>query len=164
MIVTKSELAEILGVSERTLSTWQQEGLPIENQQHQGNTYHTVKVIDWLKQHHANRLTESNGEILDLEAEKARLTKAQADAAELKLAEQKRQLLDANEVQAVWENNIMACRAKLLSLPSKIAPVVANETSTPIIESTIRDALYEALDELSRSEFDDSQSDLEATA
>ena len=48
MIVTKSELAEILGVSERTLSTWQQEGLPIENQQHQGNTYHTVKVIDWL--------------------------------------------------------------------------------------------------------------------
>ena len=155
-IVNKAALSEILAVSERTLSTWQKDGLPIEQKQGRENLYDTAKVIQWLIQRHGLSLTRSGGEVLDLEAEKARLTKAQADSAELKLAQQQGQLLAANEVQAVWEDYILACRAKLLAMPSKLAAILAHESEPTLVQVTLQAAIHEALNELSQAHLEDS--------
>ncbi len=164
--VNKVELAEILGVNERTLSTWQKNGLPIEDRHVHGreNLYDTAKVIQWLIQRHSQNLTRSGGEILDLEAEKARLTKAQADSTELKLAQQRGELLDAKSVQAEWEEYIMACRAKLLSLPSKLAAIITHETEPTLVQATLQDAIHEALSELSQNNLSASEPALGTSA
>lgn len=49
MHVNKKELSSIFGVSERTLTQWQKQGLPVEKQggRGQSNTYETVDVIKW---------------------------------------------------------------------------------------------------------------------
>ena len=49
-LVCKSELAELFGISERTVTTYQKNGLPIENDGARGgqNSYNTRDVIEWF--------------------------------------------------------------------------------------------------------------------
>src|SRR3990172_13341229 len=52
MIVNKHQLADVMGVSERTLSEWQEDGLPIKSVGGRGmeNQYETAEVIEWRVQ------------------------------------------------------------------------------------------------------------------
>jgi phage terminase Nu1 subunit (DNA packaging protein) len=60
--VNKSQLAEILGITERALTTWQEEGLPFERREAVGleNLYHTGDVIRWIE---ARAVMRSTGRI-----------------------------------------------------------------------------------------------------
>ena len=56
-----------------------------------------------------------------LQREKTRLTKAQADKAELEVSELEGKLIPATLVQETWQDFVANVRAKLLGLPSKLA-------------------------------------------
>ena len=78
--VKKAELAEIIGVSERTLTTWQKNGMPIsyDGRRGEANLYDTENVIAWRIK---NRIQEITGEGdksgLNLEQERAQLAQEQ---------------------------------------------------------------------------------------
>ena len=48
-----------------------------------------------------------------------------------------------------WETVLQAAKAKFLSLPTKLAPVVANETDVGVVKDHLERGLREALTELS---------------
>lgn len=91
---------------------------------------------------------QKNGEILDYEAERARLTKAQADKTELEVSTLRSDLIPRELVIATWQALVAAARAKLLSMPTKMAHVVVAATELTEIEAEIKSQVYEALNEL----------------
>ena len=151
-LVNKVELAELLDKSERTLTTWQKNGLPIEveGRRGAGNKYNVAKVIDWLIQRKISTLTVSeDGAVHDYEAERARLTHHQANKTELEAQVLKGKLIAAETVERVQGDMVSAFRAKMLSLPTKTAGKVQNLTSLAEIEEVLRLEVHESLTELS---------------
>lgn len=82
MLVNKRQLSEILGVSERSLTDWQKEGLPVASyadNRGQANEYESSEVIRWMVQREIERLNK--------EKPRDRLDRLKADAIELDIKE-----------------------------------------------------------------------------
>jgi phage terminase Nu1 subunit (DNA packaging protein) len=77
--------------------------------------------------------------------QRARLASAQADLAELKAAEKRRELLDAAEVERTWGGVLRTVRASMLAVPSRIGARLPHLTAADIdeIDREVRDALGE---------------------
>jgi len=84
----------------------------------------------------------------DFQAERTRLTKAQADKTELEVAELAGELVRAEEVAQAWGEKIGAAASRLKSLPSKLAQRVAAPGKTAEVQALAQDAVFEALNEL----------------
>ena len=85
----------------------------------------------------------------DYNSARARKMEADADLAELELLQAKKELVSANDVLNSWVEVLAAMRAKMLSLPTVTAPLVANETDIGAIQHIIEKQIHEALNELS---------------
>lgn len=151
-LCNKAELAQILGKSERTLTTWQKQGMPIhmDGTRGQENLYDTGDVIDWLVMREIEKLvvTGEDGTSINYEAERARLTKAQANHEELKVEVLKGELIKSDVVERVQGGMVSAFRARALSIPTKAAPQLVGMGEQEI-ESALTDFVHEALEELS---------------
>src|SRR3990172_6651377 len=96
MIVNKHQMADVMGVSERTLSEWQEDGLPIKSVGGRGmdNQYETAEVIEWRVQRAvAGKSVMTPRDRRDL---------ADAQLSELELARESRKLVSIEEVGPVW--------------------------------------------------------------
>jgi phage terminase Nu1 subunit (DNA packaging protein) len=92
-------------------------------------------------------------DVLDLSAERARLASAQANKTELEVAELKGEMVRREEITTHWSAMISAMRAKLLSLPSKMANQVATPAKAKEAEAKLREQVHQALEEISNDEF-----------
>lgn len=90
----------------------------------------------------------------DFQAERARWTRARADAAEQLVAERARTLLRREDVDAAVVGAFARVRARLLSIPSKAAPLVLGKDTAEAAE-VIRRAIYEVLRELADTNVSD---------
>ncbi len=147
MVVNKAKLAQILGISERSLSDWQKEdGFPIHQlprRRGESQLYETSEVIRWW-------IARESGD--DLNAEKTRLTREQADKTALENARLRAELVPVVLVERSWGKMIGAFRARVLGLPSKLATLLANETEHSGFLRVLRNGVHECLTELSRYE------------
>lgn len=84
----------------------------------------------------------------DYDTERTRKMKADADMAEIALARAKSELCVTTDVIRAWESVLHASRAKLLSMPTKISPILANETDTSQVKHLLEEAIRESLAEL----------------
>ena len=85
---------------------------------------------------------------------KTRLTNAEAEQKELELAEQRGEVIRKSAVIMAWGENVINCKSKLLSIPTKIAPeLVGQDLRT--IQQKLKSAIYETLNEL--AEYDEKQ-------
>lgn len=89
-------------------------------------------------------------EPLNLMQEKTRLTNLQANKIELELATLRGDLLLYDDVEKELADIVLSFRAKMLNIPTKIAPTLALESEASVIEGILRQTIKEALDELSR--------------
>jgi terminase small subunit / prophage DNA-packing protein len=78
----------------------------------------------------------------DLAEQKARLTKAQADLAEMKLDAARGVLVPAADVDREWRNTFAAVRSRLLAVPSRLRQVMDAEAAREA-DVEIRAALNE---------------------
>ncbi len=85
---------------------------------------------------------------------RARKVAAEADLAETKLAEMRGELVRASDVAKAWEGTLGAMKAKMISIPSKAAPIVASESEASICQETLELLVNEALEELANYEPD----------
>jgi hypothetical protein len=85
----------------------------------------------------------------DYETERTRKMKADADIAEIQLAKLQGTLCVAEDVIKAWETVLQACKAKFLAMPTKTAPLLANEIDVAAIQIILEEQVKEALSELS---------------
>ncbi len=83
----------------------------------------------------------------ELNEAKARLTRAKAELAEMRIAREKGELIPMEDVQSQWAENAGNVRKKLLALEGKL-PVMLAGKSIADMAGIIHDAIYEALNEL----------------
>ncbi len=100
--VNKTQLAQILKVTPQTLTVWQKQvddPLPIhvKGKNGQSNQYDLAEAVAWLVRHEVNKLVvNADGEFIDYNAERARLTKEQADGQALKNEKIRANLISVN--------------------------------------------------------------------
>lgn len=93
------------------------------------------------------QVASSPGE-LDAQEERARLTHHQANIAALEEQELSGELLRRDSVVAEVTEAIANCRAKLITLPPKMASVVVAMDDLQEVRTALQAGVYEALDEL----------------
>ena len=146
-MATRKDLAEHLDLHPTTISDLINKGvLPISS----GKSSVNIDICRVAYIHHlrkAARYTKRDG-TGDVQEEKARLTKAQADERELIVAKLRGDLLDANDVQRLWSDYAANVRSKLLSLPTKAAHHVLAAENFAEAEKVLKEIVYEALQEL----------------
>jgi phage terminase Nu1 subunit (DNA packaging protein) len=139
MIVNKNQLADVMGVSERTLSEWQEDGLPIKSVGGRGleNQYETAEVIEWLVQRAvAGKSVLTPRDRRDL---------ADAQLSELELARESRKVVSIEEVLPLWEAAVLAARTDLLGLGPRLKAAIdaryGIDVEQEMIDAPVRDAL-----------------------
>ena len=80
---------------------------------------------------------------------RTRKVNAEAEIAELELATVHGTLVVAEDVVKAWEEVLGALKGKLLSIPTKAAPVVSAESEAGMCQDILEDLMNEALEELS---------------
>lgn len=138
LIVNQVALAEIMGVTKKSISLWQAEGLPVAVKGVRGkpNAYDTAEVITWFAARTAGK---------SLETQKDRLSRVQADRIEMEMATSRGHLVYAAEIAPAWAGIMVAVRQALLSIPASIRSLldaaVNGDERHAILKEAIEDAL-----------------------
>ncbi|WP_044871989.1 terminase small subunit [Pseudomonas sp. LFM046] len=149
--VTKAELSEIVGRDERTLSRWQNDGMPVaEYGMGRGNEnqYDTEQVIGWLIQ-----IAALNGK---KESARDRLDRIRADREEVALAKDLDEVVVAEEMIERFEAMITAAKLELLNtFPENLAADLSARYGIDVDVELIREPIAGILTELSNYDPDD---------
>lgn len=149
--VTKAQLGEIVGRDERTISRWQNTGMPVlETGLGRGNEneYDTQAVIEWLVQ-----VAQQRGE---KESVRDRLDRIKGDREELALAKDLGEVVIAADLLDRFEAAITAAKVELLNtFPENLASVLSARYGIEVDEQLIREPIETILTELSNYDPDD---------
>lgn len=91
----------------------------------------------------------------DLQAEKTRLTKANADKTELEVKAMRGEYISAAIVQDFQSDMVSRCRARLLAIPTKSAHELLDVSDLNAVQTILKGHIYEAIRELSEYEASD---------
>jgi phage terminase Nu1 subunit (DNA packaging protein) len=149
---TKPELAYAFGVDERTVGNWQadpDDPLPVLlRRTARANIYDPRAVLEWYRRKILREIgVTDHEEKIVYAAEKARLTKLQADKAQLDVDELEGRLVRTDAVKEHWVNMAAGFRAKLLALPSRVAMLVSPDRRIQV-QQQAQGLVYEALNEI----------------
>ena len=136
-----NQLGELTGLSYRVIKE-RLKGLSPSNEDDRCRYYFPRDALPLLFQ---VQLGKKN----DLNFEKTRLVKAQADRAEYEFDALKADLVSVTDVKSEWHSLVASFRSKILGLPTKLSPVLARLPSAVEIESELKASIHEALEELS---------------
>lgn len=117
MILNKRQLADAFGVAEETITQWQKAGMPIQTARKgtMGNEYMVADCIRWYA------LRESGGEgALDLDQQRARLAKTQADRAEMETAQYMGEIVHVGVLQEGLSRMFGNFRQNLLTMGDRL--------------------------------------------
>ena len=104
------------------------------------------KYVKYLRGKADLRGSGGSGDFAD---EKARLTNAQADMAEMEAEEMAGLLVRKDAVVQEWQGILMDMKAKLMAIPTKAATLVADEDNPSNCQEILDGLVREALQELS---------------
>lgn len=112
-LVNKKELAQIVGITERTLTEYQKAGMPMVSDGGRGsaNQYDTGEVIKWLVERAINGKQESARERLD---------RIRADREEINFAKDIEELVPASPLAELLERVALGIRSTMLNGNSKL--------------------------------------------
>lgn len=144
-MATAAECADHLFLTERRFKQLLDEGVVIRRPPSQ-------YVLDDIREQyikHVRGVAAGRGSGNDLAGERARLAKQQADAQQMKNEVSRGDLLPKGEMHIAVTDAFARVRAKLLAIPSKLAPLVFGALSIAEIRDKLTDVIHEALAELS---------------
>lgn len=143
-IVTTSEISEIFGISTRRVQQLAKDGVFVRVGHGQFDLPASVNsFIEY-------RLDDTKDEgVLDKSTEEAMWTRARRQKTELELQIMRGDLHRSEDVRRVMNDMLGAFRARILSIPSKFSPQLVGLTEIPPIKVVLKQAVHEALEELS---------------
>lgn len=138
-------IAKLLDLSNRRVQQLSKEGIIPKTERGRYELVPAVRgYIRYLKERSINPGVVSFDEV------RARKTAAEAEMAELELLQRKGDLIPMQQVVDTWLELIASCRSKMLSMPAKLAPVVAVEDNPAVCKQIVEEQMMEALDEIAR--------------
>ena len=148
-VVGTYELAELLGVTPEWIRRLAQRGMPKAKDEGRANKNCFVlkEALRWYIEH-----MSGNNSIIDITAEKARLTSAQATKAEIEVRTLRGILVARDEMLDSLGEILSALRAELLGLPGRLANELSVAESVAevkqILDRDLRRSLNNAADKL----------------
>jgi phage terminase Nu1 subunit (DNA packaging protein) len=137
---TTSELAMVLGVSDRRIQQLVKEGLitPIGR-----NEYKLSETVQsYIK-------TVQGKQKSEYQEERTKLTKTNREKAEIELQLLRNEVHHSEDVKRVMYDMLGAFRSRLLAIPQKVAPAATVETDLLKMQNLLKAEIYDALTELS---------------
>jgi phage terminase Nu1 subunit (DNA packaging protein) len=151
MPVNIAAIANALNLTTRRVHQLKQEGLPTVGR----GQYELGPCMAWYIRYLQNALEKRgpnvNADTPDLIAERTRLAKEQGDKLAIENSIKRGELVYVSDVVQAWSEHISGAKAKLLSLPSKVAPQLVNQPNANVIAARIREEVDTALLELAES-------------
>ncbi|MDB5864665.1 MAG: phage terminase small subunit gpNu1 [Betaproteobacteria bacterium] len=125
-LVNKARLAELLDTSERALTDWQEQGMPIEHRGERGESheYDVARVFAWYAEREVRKVSR--------ETQNDRYTRLKADMLERELAERDGSLVPVEQIAPVWNGRVLAGAAFILGRHSRLAGLLE---ATPGVEA-----------------------------
>ena len=146
--VDVATIARAFDCTQTYLTKMKGDGLIVQPKRGQYDLVESTRLyIEHLRDRSGKTVTD--GKVIDFHEEKARLTKMQADKAEMEVEELAGQLVRVDEVLYQWQNILADVKGKLLAVPSKLATLVADISNPAEAQELIDDYIREALQELS---------------
>jgi len=152
-IVNQADLAELRNISLPTVRAWVRRGCPYKQKGARGKEwlFNTADVFEWREEQAAlNAIGDTSS--LDIDEAKRRKMAAEAALCELELSKARGDVVSLAEVGAVWLDIVSSARSRMLSIPAKMAAIIAPESDPMAIRALLEAELEESLDELSRFE------------
>lgn len=153
-LVTRRELATLLGRHMMTVKKWERDGMPIAARGRKGKPsfYRESDVRRWLE---ARDKAAATSGVVDVAQERARKERAQAVLAEQTFQIRDRELLPRAEVEKIWTAEQAAVRTKFLAVPQAYADRIYRAATTDGVigvEEALKDAVDDVLRELADEE------------
>lgn len=147
-IVSGDELGRMLGVTAATVRVWTAAGMPVLDRGSRGiaGKFDSTACIRWWADNISGRASAVD---TDHEEADRRRAVAEAELAELKLAEKRGELVDGIEVRDVQIKAFANVKARMLSIPSAVAASCAATSEPAVVQSIVSGAIKSALSELS---------------
>lgn len=140
---TANAVAEFLNLTERRVRQLRDEGIIRETRP---GLYKLIEVnhdyIDYLKG------GIKSEEKISYHEERAKLVRAKRRNQELDLRLREKELHEAAEIEEVMGEMLINFKTRLLAIPAKLSPLLANKKSKVEIHKILREAVEEALGEL----------------
>jgi phage terminase Nu1 subunit (DNA packaging protein) len=137
----QEHIAEVFGVTPKTIVEWQEQGFPIAVRGQRGvaSEYDTSACIAWFVERELQKAGAN-------ETPRDRLARLQGDEAEMRIRERMGELVPAEKIEPAWMALVTAARSYLRAEPDRLAHLLE---STEGVDAK-RDLLAETFDEFLR--------------
>ena len=141
--MTASQIQTELGIDGRKLGQYLARIKPIKER---------GKFQYYLLQDVIEQIYKKPGKVIPIDEIKKKKLQAEAELVELELEKEKGSVVPVKHIQRQWANLVLSCKTKLLSIPTKLAPIMATEHDINICKNILDRSINEALTELSKGE------------
>jgi phage terminase Nu1 subunit (DNA packaging protein) len=138
-------IAEVFGLTPRSIQNLEKQGIAVRVAHGQYDLVASVRNYITSLQAEASPQEDS-----EFAVARTRVYRARAEILEAQSQALRGQLHDAELVKEVVTEGISDIRAKFLAIPTRLAPILADEPDPAKCSEIIRDAIYEALTECSK--------------
>lgn len=147
--VNSATLERILQVSDRRIRQLAEENIIIRAAKGRYRLAESLTnyILTLKAAMQAGNAQTQDGDI-DLEEEKAIHERVKRQISELKLQTMRGELHKSEDVERVMTDMLVSFKTKLLSMPSKLAPVLVSRNDIDLVKKTINSEVLEILNEL----------------
>jgi phage terminase Nu1 subunit (DNA packaging protein) len=143
-------IAKLLMISERQVQWLTKEGIIPKAER--GRYELAGAVQGYIKYLKDRSVGGDRGGAIDYHAEKARLTKLQADTAELTLAKEQSQVTTLDQVERMVTKAFAEVRAGMRNLPGRTVSLLIGETDERRFKSVLMDEIDQVLETLANAD------------
>lgn len=140
--LTQAAVARALGVTTRQIHRWREMGLPSHGEGRRLRLY-LPEVIAWFVEHK----TKQQGRV-DISEAKARRQMAEAERAEIKLAQERADLVSIEVYESELDGMVGRLAAVLKSFPSRWSPQLVGSASPGEVRAMLGRGVRELMDDL----------------
>jgi len=137
-------IAEVFGLTPRSIQNLEKQGIAVRVAHGQ------YDLVASVRNYITSLQAEASPEDSEFAVARTRVYRARAEILEAQSQALRGQLHDAELVKEVVTEGISDIRAKFLAIPTRLAPILADEPDPAKCSEIIKNAIYEALTECSK--------------
>lgn len=149
VVVSSTVLADLFGLTTRRIRMLADEGVIQKTSRGRYNLQENIRsYIVYLKTSQNLKEKPVDNE-LDPDKERALLTRRQREKLDLEIAAMRGQMHFSNDVERVMNDMLANFRAKLIAMPTKVAPILIARNDISEVQELLQREFFEVLQELS---------------
>lgn len=146
-----SEIAQILMIGVRRIQQLAKEGVIPKTK---NGRYELVPAVQGYIRYLQERSTSTDRAPADYREEKTRLTKVQAEIAEIELAQKRGELASISDFEKATEAVMRTIRTNMMNIPQRAVTRLLGETDETTFKDVLQDEIRQALETTAGSELE----------